>query len=584
MKTTMPPEPLTIVPTLQNRWHRGAKPFALAASPTAYDPPADINDFASNPALAAKLKALWNNFMVGATQIAIVGDPWTVQNDNNRSWYFNLNDTVVPPGTTPAAITWTAFPNRLNEYFGTVDTGNPNPFQLSAVQLAELADTGKVAGVPAFANGFPNVPTEICPKINWKQSTSDWQPFGPGGPRGWQDEYCEWAVTRNANGKITSVSFTCENPEYWFSMWRIDPNTVLGLYQQYVNPAVQLADLQLTDPKTKKPVIDSLTGQAAYNPLNKWNTGTTVGAMHLTSPPNTVGAEIYLGAAATLLRSTAAEANASALVCCAQYGQPYRNSDPHIGFSVNQLVYSSGLMGTLANPVGLYIQSPDFSGYQLPSNAPAGKTAADYWQIKRGRTGSQAGTPYDQILRVVFSVPASDGFTVSDIQINGAPIRWASQITQTFQVGLGALPLATSQPAQKQQSCPIPQPANQTNPWPQLLIDATVLNAYVNTIGLPPTPPPTLKRGQNYPQLALVCVSGDKAATVSFPNGGITATVTGVVPLSGITHGTTQTYDMVAYILDISVSATAPVGPNAVLVVNPGMVAGPPSPSILFVE
>ena len=30
-----------------------------------------------------------------------------------------------------------------------------------------------------------------------------------------QDEYCEWHVTKNDDGKITKVEFTSEGPEYW---------------------------------------------------------------------------------------------------------------------------------------------------------------------------------------------------------------------------------------------------------------------------------------------------------------------------------------------------------------------------------
>ena len=54
--------------------------------------------------------------------------------------------------------------------------------------------------------------------------------------------------------------------------------------------------------------------------------------MHLTSPPNTLGAEVYLAAAATLLRNVGSY-DPQNMICCSKYGQPYRNSDPHIGFT-----------------------------------------------------------------------------------------------------------------------------------------------------------------------------------------------------------------------------------------------------------
>ena len=32
-------------------------------------------------------------------------------------------------------------------------------------------------------------------------------------------------------GQITKISFTAENPEYWFTLWEVDPEKVLVLYQ-----------------------------------------------------------------------------------------------------------------------------------------------------------------------------------------------------------------------------------------------------------------------------------------------------------------------------------------------------------------
>lgn len=151
-------------------------------------------------------------------------------------------------------------------------------------------------------------------------------PYGPYGPRGWQDEYCEWSVTRNAQGKIIRVDFVCENPEYWNSLWMIDPNRVLELYQSTLGkPQIRIEDLYLYD-KDNKVVIDPSTGRPGYNPLNKWNSGTDSndsagGAMHLTSTPNTLQTEIGLASAATLQRKIG-NYDPNALICCAQYGQP----------------------------------------------------------------------------------------------------------------------------------------------------------------------------------------------------------------------------------------------------------------------
>ena len=104
-----------------------------------------------------------------------------------------------------------------------------------------------------------------------------------------QDEYCEWSVTRRrTDNKIVRVTFTCESPEYWAILADASPQTVLGIYQEHISPDVREGDL-----------FDS---KGKYITRNRWNTNTTAGAMHLVEENNTLGAEIELAAAATILR------------------------------------------------------------------------------------------------------------------------------------------------------------------------------------------------------------------------------------------------------------------------------------------
>ena len=51
-----------------------------------------------------------------------------------------------------------------------------------------------------------------------------------------------------------------------------------------------------------------------------------------------------------------------ALICYAAYGGPNRNSDPTIGATVNALA-RLGAYVTLRNPVGLYMDHIDLSGW-----------------------------------------------------------------------------------------------------------------------------------------------------------------------------------------------------------------------------
>lgn len=65
-----------------------------------------------------------------------------------------------------------------------------------------------------------------------------------------QDEYCEWSVERNAQGKVTRVMFTCEGPEYWTCLAEKQPETVLqvgrgGHVHFSTHPLCRLVSLSL---------------------------------------------------------------------------------------------------------------------------------------------------------------------------------------------------------------------------------------------------------------------------------------------------------------------------------------------------
>jgi hypothetical protein len=302
------------------------------------------------------------------------------------------------------------------------------------------------------------------------------------------------------SGKITRIDFTCENPEYWNTLWMIDPQKVADLYSSTLSwdapsgqqVTVLVTDLYLTDPATGNVVTDPSTNRPAYNPLNKWNSGPVAvrgtsansgGAMHLTSTPNTLQTEMQLAGGATILR-TCGNSVPQILICCAQYGQAYRNSDPHIGLSVNQVV-GGQLTGTpslaaLANPSGLYIQVPDLSTFTLPSdpNLPQGASANDCWQIVRGSallTDPVTGQPFggtsggNFVMHAVFQIPstwitAGVSFTIGDIKDqNGQPIQWGGQVVANMNIGIWARPLPVSA-APAAEACVLPPPAGVTPP------------------------------------------------------------------------------------------------------------------------
>ncbi|WP_196888781.1 hypothetical protein [Aureivirga sp. CE67] len=416
----------------------------------------------------------WNNYVNSCTENSLLGDVWSSTNNAPRSFYYNYTtvEDGEPTNDNTMPVQWSAFPNRIKFYFSNkfqkyFTPNNPTAEEklIYLKRLYELADIGPAAFSEKY-NVFMDIPKSRCnlpvafinapllentDEVAKAKQTKEFDlvQYDPIGPRGWQDEYCEWSVERNKEGQITAINFTHENPEYWFFLWEQDPNNVLKLYQNILkNDTIQLSDLYLLD-KKGNPVIEEQTGRPAYNPINKWNYGTAAnktkgGAIHLTSNPNTLGAEIELGAGATMLRKDVNGnpiIDVDALICAGAFGRPFRNSDPRIGQSVNAFVRNVGLRLGLTNPIGLYGQQPErWDAFQLPDSAK-GLTIQDLYTVVRGlkhKDITQSFYPNDMILHSRFEVPEGYDFTLSDIKVEGMPLEWASQIAEQFKVQLAA--------------------------------------------------------------------------------------------------------------------------------------------------
>jgi hypothetical protein len=79
---------------------------------------------------------------------------------------------------------------------------------------------------------------------------------------------------------------------------------------------------------------------------------------------------------------------------------------------------------TLTNPIGLYIAGLSVAGWQTPDNSDP----LSYWTITRGTK--------EKALRAVYEVPASKGFAVGDIKINGKAIEFGAQIADFIRIKL----------------------------------------------------------------------------------------------------------------------------------------------------
>src|SRR4051812_29344392 len=144
-----------------------------------------------------------------------------------------------------------------------------------------------LAPADIFWNGFPRKMLGHGPGAPANFAGAE-APVDSGEPRD-QDEYLEWHTVRNAANQITSVQLTCEGWDYYEFLGREAPDVLVELYKTFINPAITKAEL--------------FPG-GTYDRLNRWTTRD--GAMHLTHPANSLGAEVRLGAEATIRRKNSA--------------------------------------------------------------------------------------------------------------------------------------------------------------------------------------------------------------------------------------------------------------------------------------
>lgn len=235
-----------------------------------------------------------------------------------------------------------------------------------------------------------------------------------GGGRAVQDEYLEWFIHRDQQGNIRAVDFTTETAEYWTFLYSQDKKLAANTYSSIVGTQVTVADI-------------SMSGK--YNPLNKFNTAASV--VHLVQRNNTLPAELDIAVQSTLPRTDNTGAVTNDVVSCIHcdspdpandhLGEAGRNSDPTIAEMVNS-VASTGCQLAIPDPVGLYIQQIDLSGW----TGPTGVDVASCWKVLRGNPA----------VRARFTVP--DGAQLADFAIAGIQIQYAGQIAERISVFLTA--------------------------------------------------------------------------------------------------------------------------------------------------
>lgn len=245
------------------------------------------------------------------------------------------------------------------------------------------------------------------------------------------NEYCEWRVERYApTHEIERVVFTAETPEYWWAMFGGDvrhvggsvrfagnADSVVGLYRQLAGPDGPACPADLLQP-----------GTGVYDPLNRWNT--THGIVHASHPANRLAAAINLCADSTLLfAGPSGPLTVPEAVCCALGSADTGRASDLTVIGTGNALARQGARLALAEPVGIYIDHVDTSGWELPGVADASACC----RIVRGQRG--------HVLRMTVEAPAGAGCRLNELTIGGEPLAHGGQIAEcvTMRASLLAL-------------------------------------------------------------------------------------------------------------------------------------------------
>lgn len=296
-----------------------------------------------------------------------------------------------------------------------------------------------------------------------------------------QDEYLEWSLKRNSDGKIETVTFTCEGPEvsipnrtrymklishrlqYWEFLAKQNPSIVDTFYKK-MNP-------DFANEITHKDLWRTIKGGERYNPQNKWNaiTATNTGTIaHLVQPNNTLSAEVDIAAQGTVIRKDKdgkTITDKTKLINCSRYGQPARNSDPTIGDAINTLA-RKGTALSVANPVAIYMHHFNTGNFQLDVEGTGDNMVdvpAGTFRWQRGNIAKNMGLRLQVKIPdgVVGTGPDNKGvqLTVSDIvdTSNNNNILYGAQFADYITMTVKGVALSGGKPADPV-ACPCPPP------------------------------------------------------------------------------------------------------------------------------
>ncbi|MGY8635627.1 hypothetical protein RAD15_24430 [Bradyrhizobium sp. 14AA] len=390
-------------------------------------PPARIDDFAHSrdPQGAAQR---YNDKVIGRYVSAAVG--------SSKNFFSPLELTA---GAPVAGVPWNGFPKSIDRWMDVVT----HVGDLSKVEAAEaVADVLRPQAYVVIdtQDGPDLVQVNLDAVSHYRKddARSQARPLRTASGKNvtirirQQDEYLEWFAKRNGIGAIEHIDFTAEPYDYWQFLASEDIDLVTSLYQLHIDGGITKPELQFQEDilvwYPSQNGWAKLYDKGDYNPYNEWNT--THGAMHLTHPANSLGAEVNLAGGASVVWDSDGKPpdpvfdndRATMRIACAGYGDINRSSDPSIGNGVG-LQVAAGNRVTLVDPVGLYIRDIDLSSLSDRNGVPITNALS----VKR-QDASDPNNP--RILRARIGLPENSALKLSDCLLDNRPLTRGGQIAR----------------------------------------------------------------------------------------------------------------------------------------------------------
>ena len=325
-------------------------------------------------------------------------DAWTKKvekyvNDANTAFgstqFVMPNDTDLEP--TVSTVDWRGFPLRINECLGSIE------------------DTNRF--------------------LDWQLQD---QPMGR--LNGAQEEYLEWRIIRNSSGRISAIEFTSETQEYWQTLASYHPEKTLELIGKFASEAGPADPLEVYGPIDLADSTPEQRGNAFLHMMDSREVQPSPGDFYelVASPynngkkaltfmadyPNTLGAAVYLAAAAAIPYAKSTPAGTvpltgrEAIQNTRQSAQDCRDSDPTIVGSVIALANEQRKIALYEHP-GLYIGDVDHKGILLPDESD--HIPREWFKFSRGVELTINGSKVPLWQRLKLEVPESEGFLVEDL-------------------------------------------------------------------------------------------------------------------------------------------------------------------------